>query len=58
MSADSVVCNNPDHQTGIELKYPTEFLNLIETGSSLPDQEIKLKKSFRGHASTQRKTEL
>ena len=46
LSADSVVCDNPDDQKAMELKYPTELLNSIETGSSQPEHEIKLKKGF------------
>ena len=30
----------------MELKYPTQLLNSIQTGSALPDHEIKLKKGF------------
>ena len=30
----------------MELNYPEELLNSIDTGSSLPDHEIKLKKGF------------
>ena len=44
LSADSVVCDNPDEQKAMELNYPTELLNSIESGSSLPDHKIKLKK--------------
>ena len=46
LSADSVLSENPEEQKSIELNYPQELLNSIDTGSSLPDHEIKLKKGF------------
>ena len=46
LSADSVVSEYPEDQKAMELKYPPEFLNSIDAGSSLPDHEIKLKKRF------------
>ena len=46
LSADSVISDNPEDQKEMELKYPPELLHTIETGSSLPDHEISLKKGF------------
>lgn len=46
LSADSVCLDEPDHRKDGELKYPTEFLNYLETGSALPGHEIVLKKGF------------
>ena len=40
------MCDNPEERKALELKYPPEPLNSIETGSSLPDHEIVLKKFF------------
>ena len=45
-SADSFVCDNPEDQKAMELKYPPKLLNSIDTGSSLPDHEIVLKDGF------------
>ncbi len=38
--------DNPEEPKALELKYPPELLNSIETGSSLLDHEIVLKKGF------------
>ena len=45
-SADSVTADDPDQQAALELRYPQELLNSLETGSSIPDHLIHLKKGF------------
>ena len=43
-SADSVTADVPDQQAALELRYPEELLNSLDTGSSMSDHMIKLKK--------------
>ena len=49
-SADSVTADDPDQQAALELRYPQELLNSLDTGSSMPDHIIQLKKGFRRDA--------
>ena len=46
LSADSVASEYLEEQKSMELNYPQGLMNSIDTGSSRPDQEIKLKKGF------------
>ncbi len=45
-TVDSVLCDYPDAQGTAQLRYLQELLNSIDTGSPLPDHELKLKRGF------------
>lgn len=45
-SADSANSDNPELQKAMELTYPQELLNSVETGSSLPEHLLRIKKGF------------
>ena len=45
-SADSVTAEDPEEQIQLDLRYPQELLNSLDTGSSMPDHEIRIKKGF------------
>ena len=45
-SADSVTADVPDQQAALELRYPQELLNSLDTGSSMPDHIIQLEERF------------